>query len=389
MKSVSWRLRLAAFIGACALTFGCANADTPQVSSIHADGSCAAPSVQISDDPHVVAVAGAAKAWLDSLDENLKERVRFCLGDEEMHSWTNVPGTRTGGIEFRDMNREQQDLAWELLRLFMSEEGYTKANLIATEITQTARAVPLGSHSLVLFGDPAHDGAWGFQVDGHHLALNFLVQSSDVILAPAFLGAQPLSANGRSPLGDEANLGRLLIATLMESERVAAKQDSLIGRDVVVGSGRGHVDRGLQYDVTAFDGIGMPIADLGESSRMVVDDLILEYLNNLAPPFANRVLDLVDASAAHGYVVFDERDSDIYYRIYIPQRLLIEYNDVRHDHVHTIVRLLGDDGFSDYGEYAQGTSAPLTLANHYLSAAHHRSTNSSSQVDQLKGSLPH
>ena len=334
--------------------------------------ACDGKPLAASDDPAIRVVTEAAVTWLSSLDETLVDQLRYCLGDTEMASWTNVPGKRSGGIQFRDMTVSQQRLAWNLLSTLLSKEGFFKARLIATDITAIAGATPEGSHTLVLFGDPVNDGAWGLQVDGHHLALNFLIQNSAIVLAPAFLGTQPRSVNGKFPLKTEASLGRKLIATLGDEERLAAKQDALIGRDVIVGSGRGQRDRGIDFDVTSFDGIGVRIGSLSTGSEVVVQTIMAAYVNNLATPFSNRVLNVIGATTDDGYVVYDERGSEIYYRIYVPNRLLIEYNDVSHDHVHTILRLLGDDVYSDYGAFANVDLGPRTIAEHYHLAAHHR-----------------
>lgn len=349
---------------------------TPAESEISAEENdtveCEALTYIRSEDPAVLTVTDSAISWLQSLDSGTLKKVNYCLGDEEMHSWTNVPGARSGGIELREMSKEQQQLVWELVATFMSETGIAKAKLIANEITQVARATPLGSHTVAMFGDPRQDGAWGFQLDGHHLAMNFLVQEADVLLAPAFIGAQPLSVNGQAPLRDEALLGRDLIDAFTELERAEAKKDSLIGRDVIVGSGRGQLDRGRTYDVSQFDNVGVQIGALEKDAANVVNEIIDEFINNLAEPFAGRVRARIEDSIRDGFVVFDNRNSDIYYRIFVPNRMLIEYNDVSSDHVHTIFRLLGQDLYSDYGAYARTGSGPRTIAEHYQTAPHHQ-----------------
>ena len=365
-------MRCLIFVVLCIALTGCTRAQSDDRTEEADVGSCEPIDATVSSDPAIASVTTAAVDWLSSLDEGTAQQVRYCLGDQEMHSWTNVPGTRSGGIELRDLTKEQQRLAWDLIGAFLSESGTVKAKLIAHEITQRARATPLGSHTVALFGNPKHDGAWGFQLDGHHLALNFLVHEADLVLAPAFLGAQPLSVNGQAPLIDEARLGRDLIQAFTQQERALAKQDALISRDVVVGSGRGQLDRGRTYDVSKFEGIGVQIASLSEQSANIVNELIDEYVNNLAEPFAGRVRATVDASIEQGYIVFDNRDTDIYYRIFVPRRMLIEYNDVSSDHVHTIFRLLGDEPFSDYGAYAELGKVPDTIAEHYRTSPHHQ-----------------
>lgn len=365
-------MRLLVSLLVCTALVGCNSAQSGSERNRSNIESCEATSATISDDPAVAHITAAAVRWMESLDVGMAQQARYCLGDAEMHSWTNVPGTRSGGIELREMSTEQQKLAWDLIARLLSESGFVKAKLIANEITQIARAAPLGSHTVALFGDPGQEGAWGFQVDGHHLALNFVVQGADIVLAPAFLGAQPLSVNGRAPLMDEARLGRDLIQTFTATERALAKQDALIGRDVLVGSGRGQLDRGRAYDVAKFEGVGAPISELSKETANVVNEVIDEYVNNLAEPFAGRVRATVDESLRAGYVVYDNRDEEIYYRIYVPNRMLIEYNDISSNHVHTILRLFGEEPFSDYGEYAQQSSYPRTIAEHYRTASHHQ-----------------
>ncbi len=334
--------------------------------------SCEIQRTTVSDDPKVKLIATAASAWLRSLDTALAQRASYCLGDPEMYSWTNVPGRRSGGIELRAMSREQQRLVWDLLRGLLSDNGFEKARLISTEITQVARAAPLGSHTVALFGDPRQEGAWGFQLDGHHLALNFLVQESNVVLAPAFFGTQPRSVDGRAPLYYESKLGRELIAAFNDEERALAHKPESIGRDVIVGSGRGQEDRGRRFDVSQFDGIGIPISALAAPTSNILSHLVKEYVHNLAGSFALPVEQAIFGALTEGYVAFDHRGDDIYYRVYIPNLLLIEYNDINADHVHTIFRLLGEAPFSDYGSYANIGTAPRTIAEHYAVAPHHR-----------------
>ena len=354
------------------LLVGCSSAESNTLEDEGNSVACEELDLVKSNDPAVSTITDTAVSWLQSLDAGMAKRVNYCLGDQEMHSWTNVPGTRSGGIELREMSKEQQRLVWQLVAALMSETGTAKAKLIANEITQVARATPLGSHSVAMFGDPRQDGAWGFQFDGHHLALNFLVQEADVILAPAFFGAQPLSVNGQAPLRDEALLGKDLIEAFTQEERAEAKQDALIGRDVIVGSGRGQLDQGRTYDVSQFEGVGVRIGALSASAASVVNEIIDEYINNLAEPFAGRVRARIDNSLPDGFVVFDNWRADIYYRVYVPNHMLIEYNDVSSDHVHTVFRLLGKDGFSDYGAYAQNGHSPRTIAEHYETAPHHQ-----------------
>ena len=68
-----------------------------------------------------------------------------------------------------------------LLQLFLSDDGYQKVEeitLLAEGYLNTIQSDVWSSdfYAIDLYGDPENDGSWGFQVDGHHLAINFLVQ---------------------------------------------------------------------------------------------------------------------------------------------------------------------------------------------------------------------
>lgn len=371
------RLGLSVFVSLVLLGCGQSNIASAQRSQV-----CESMAIAQGTDPQIETLRGAASQFLDSLDEATAAQIQYCVGDTEMHSWTNVPGDRTGGMELRQLTQDQQQLAWNLVNTMMSDHGFSKAQLIAGEITQVARAAPLGSHTIVVFGNPREDGVWGVQLDGHHLALNFLVYQSELLLAPAFLGTQPRSVNGQEPLKNEAMLGHQLIAAFNEKERNTASKSGLIGRDVIVGSGRSHEDRGRLYDVSQFIGEGIPLTDLTATSRRALEELVDEYVYNLAPPFAGKIRDLIDAEIEQGFVAFDTRGEDLYYRIYVPDRVLIEYNDIDSTHVHTIFRLLGKQPFTDYGALtAQATNAPRTIAEHFHLAMHHQhDTNDSSAL---------
>ena len=333
---------------------------------------CLATNVPVSNATDVQVLAKKTTNWVASLDQSLRQRAQYCLGDPEQHAWTNVPGRRSGGIRLGDQSEMQQDLVWNVLDGFLSDEGFWRAQLIATDIEVASGAGPTADYTVALFGDPSVEGAWGFQFDGHHLALNFVVHGDDVILAPAFIGTQPLSVGNEAPLGQATELGRSLIAMLNANERDLANAVDLLGRDVHAGSGRGQDDRGRLFDVNVFDGIGAPISALSESSKSAIVEIQSEYINNLSEPFAGRVRTKLESMLDAGFFAFEMDGERMYYRIYVPNGILIEYNDVSEDHIHTVTRLLGSDALSDYGMWADVQRETMTIEEHHLLAEHHQ-----------------
>lgn len=312
----------------------------------------------------------------ESIPQDQANSVSFCLGDQEMYSWTNLPGRRPGGVRFGDLSEASLEKAWSALGSLLSDRGFAKVKLLATDIERVSGVGTIDDYTLVVFGNPRVDSAWGLQFDGHHIALNFLVHGNDLILAPMFLGSEPLTYNGETPLENESQLGRKLFAALSEDQQAIAKVDGLVRSDVVVGSGRGHIDQGRNFDMQAFDGVGLPLLELPASEMKIAQDLVREYVFNLAPPFADTVWKSIEPHLSSGFFTFGQLRKRVYYRIYVPGVLLVEYDDVAIDHIHTVFRLLDKDGLNDYGLFALDTpknSRIELLADHYLTSDHHNS----------------
>ncbi len=47
------------------------------------------------------------------------------------------------------------------------------------------------SYNFALYGEPSETGPWGWQIFGHHAALNCLVAGTQLVISPVFLGAEP------------------------------------------------------------------------------------------------------------------------------------------------------------------------------------------------------
>jgi len=73
-----------------------------------------------------------------------------------------------------------------------------------------------------VFGSPG-DEAWGWQVAGHHVSLNFtIVDGQWVSPTPCMLGAEPASYGLLAPLADDEELGFGLVNSLDAAQRQAA-----------------------------------------------------------------------------------------------------------------------------------------------------------------------
>ena len=366
----SLKLAIVGFI--LLLAVACTQADEEREVRIVNMDECPSMEAPKSALPDIVELSNKAETWLRSMSQDQKTSAQYCLGDAEMYTWSNLPPPRSGGIALAELEDSQQTLAWDVLKGFLSEDGFKRIHYLSTAIEDASGAGPIDAYTFGVFGKPSQDGAWGFQFDGHHVALNFMVHASDVVLAPAFIGTQPHAVAGYMPMAPEYQLGRELVEQLTPGERDLAYVDDLVRRDVLVGAGRRHLDTNRSYDYTVFDGMGLPISDLNSNGTKLVKELLANYINYLKEPYSEKLLSHLIDHVADGWFVFSTRGDRMYYRVYIPNHIWIEYSDVRSDHIHTITRLIGQPPYRDYGYMAASSLMPSTLGEHYQLAAHHQ-----------------
>lgn len=351
-----------------------------------------------STDPNVEQLRQAMLAFRNALSEELRTEASNCLDSERFYLWHNTPNDRDnrGGIQYGDLTDEQISLFEDLLQLFLSDAGYQKVEevvYLAESFLNEIDSAPWSTdyYSIDMFGDPENSGSWGFQLDGHHMAINFLVHGDHVSIVPAFIGAEPVfgTYNGTDfdIFATERDLAFILYNNLNADENSAATSTDGDTTMVVGPAGRpGDSDpyRG-DYDYSGFE-IGLKYSAMSETTQANLLALIQAYVYNLETPFADlwwkEIMSKIDDTY---FVWIDEADeltnlSIYYYRIYNPH-VWIEYNvedsigDAIEEgnHAHSITRIPSTSDGGDYGIFANviNQNGPRTLLEHYAAADHH------------------
>ena len=340
---------------------------------------------EISTKPSIVALATIMKNFRASLSSAVLDTASFPLGHKESYSWTNFPPAMEsdrGGVRFGRLSAEQLTLFYEVLDAFLSDDGYTKVSLITKDVETHLSKIRPGfwdpnHYHIALFGNPETDGSWGFQLDGHHLALNFLVHGDEVSIVPAFIGSEPATVNGIEVLEDERGNAFTLMNSLDASQKEKAIQTGR--RRLQVGAGRSE-DPFLNYDYSAFVGVGLKASGMNNIQKENLRNLIKTYVYNLETEFADIWMTDIDAGLDDTYFVWiggTTTDDPIYYRVFNPA-VWIEFNNEGRvgggrgrssnlNHIHSITR---SPNGKDYGIFALN-HGPKTLLEHYASVAHH------------------
>ncbi len=367
--------------------------DNPTVQAEKTEGIA-----EISAKPSIVALASVMKSFRASLSSELLDAASFPLGHKESYCWSNFPpGTRgdRGGIRFERLSAEQLTLFYKVLDAFLSDDGYTKVSLITKDVETHLSKIRPGfwdpnHYHIALFGNPDLEGSWGFQLDGHHLALNFLVHGDEVSIVPAFIGSEPATINGIKVLQDERGNAFALLNSLDMNQKEQAIQTGR--RRLQVGPGRSE-DPYLNYDYSDFVGVGLKASKMNDSQKENLRNLIKTYVYNLETEFADIWMADIDAGIDDTYFVWiggTTTDDPIYYRVFNPA-VWIEFNNEGDaggsgrgrggrsgrdrgsrggnlEHIHTITR---SPNGKDYGIFALN-HGPKTLLEHYALEDHHK-----------------
>jgi len=223
------------------------------------------------------------------------------------------------------------------------------------------------SYTFCLFGTPSAREPWGWQLFGHHLALNCFVLGQQMVLTPAFLGAEPVYADSGPFVGtrlfeDEERAGLALMRSLSPAQRRRAiVAHSMIGGDLP--PGRRHFADNLHLAGAHQDNRIIPYEGLQGSALSAVQrrqllDLISAYVAPLpSGPHAARMEEIERHLEATHFCWIGGHDeaSTFYYRVQSPV-VLIEFDhhagvfltntEPAKFHVHTIVRTPNGN---DYG----------------------------------------
>ena len=310
----------------------------------------------------------AADRFLATLSTADLSRTHFSITDPEWRDWSNVDVGifPRRGISLEEMNEEQKESAWNLLAVALSAEGLEQTqNIMKTEQTLfeiNGEPIRYGTEKyyITMMGTPSSENPWGFQLDGHHLVINYFVLGDQVVMTPAFWGGEPVYADagmflGNHILQEEQNTGLKLMQSLnSEQKRRATISESKVRNDQVAAANQDNLV--LDYE-------GIKGSDLSSQQRLHLLNVIRAFVGALRDPHAKVTMEEIGEHLDETYFAWvgeSEEDSVFYYRVHSPV-ILIEFDHQgpvgtlhknqagvpTRDHIHTIVRTPNGN---DYGK---------------------------------------
>lgn len=306
----------------------------------------------------------AATAFIGSLSVEQKAETMFAADHDEWRDWQNIHRYARKGINFKAMSATQRERAVGLLAASLGARGLAKTRNIMrlnhhlAELRQNFEEYGEGLYHLTVMGTPSATEPWGWQLDGHHLVINYFVLRDQVVMTPTFMGSEPVIAEsgqykGTVVLQDEQNKGLALMTALRPEQRKQATIEvAKTANNAVTQAFRDNVV--LEY-------AGIKVSDLDQKQRGLLVDVIAEYVNNIDPGHAKVRMDEVLSHLNGTYFAWIGEvgpDTVFYYRIQSPV-ILIEFDHQlpvglqglprvpNRKHIHTVVRTPNGN---DYGK---------------------------------------
>jgi hypothetical protein len=335
------------------------------------------------------AMIEAIGALLARLTPAQKEATCFPVGSEQWRHWHNTElYVESYGLRLDEVGEELRDGVMAVLRAGLSTHGYElsrdvmRLNRFLGDLVGGPAVLGEWAYIFCLFGEPSTSEPWGWQLFGHHLSLNCFVLGEQMVLTPAFWGAEPSFADhgpfkGIRLFEDEERAGLTLMRSLSaQQQQRAIVAHSMMGGDLP--EGRRHFADNLHLGGAFQDNRIVPYEgltgnDLTALQRRDLLELVQKYLGVLPPgPRAARLAEIERhlAQTHFCWIGGFSETSPFYYRVQSPV-IFIEFDhhagvfltnaEPAKFHVHTIVRTPNGN---DYGIDL--------LRQHYRHAPHHR-----------------
>ncbi|MEX0976129.1 MAG: DUF3500 domain-containing protein [Woeseia sp.] len=311
-------------------------------------------------------VVRAARIFIETLSVAQRGRTVFPVDDPEWRKWMNQHFYVRQGMSFDEMSGEQRDAAQGLLAAGLSVSGLQltrdimRLNHTLGELNDNNfEEYGEGLYSITVMGEPSDTEPWGWQLDGHHLVINYFVLGDQVVMTPLFLGSEPVVAesgkySGTAILQKEQDDGLALLRSLSDAQQQMAIVDiAKTGNNNIAEAFSDNVD--LEY-------AGIPGALLSAEQKKRLLQLIDLYVANLRDAHATLTIAKVEQHLDDTYFAWigeSEEDAVFYYRIFSPV-ILIEFDhqkpaNLRHlyppapnrQHIHVVVRTPNGN---DYGK---------------------------------------
>ncbi len=322
-------------------------------------------------------VREAAHAFLSTLNAEQKDKAMFPVQDDEWRKWMNQHFYIRQGVSFDEMSDMQREAAFALMEASLSAKGMKlsrdimKLNHTLGEINDNFEEYGEWLYWITVMGEPSATEPWGWQMDGHHLIINYFVLGDQVVMTPFFIGSEPVIAEmgkykGLSILQEEQARGLDMLKSLSESQQAEAVLE--VSKD-----GNNNLTEAFKDNVV-LDYAGIKASTFSPKQQADLLALIKLFVDNMDEGHGQVKMEEVEQHIANTWFAWIGGSDDqavFYFRIQSPV-ILIEFDhqspvattqlygrEPHRQHIHVVVRTPNGN---DYGKDL--------LRQHYLEHKH-------------------
>src|SRR5688572_20214310 len=183
------------------------------------------------------------------------------------------------------MTEPQREAAFNLFAAGLSAKGLQKTrdimrlNQTIAEMTKRVDEYGEGLYNLVVMGEPSPTEPWGWQLEGHHLIVNYFVLGDQVVMTPTFMGSEPVKADagkyaGTVVLQEEQDKGLALMQSLSPAQQEKARLEP--------GAKASNKSQAQAFrDNLQLPYAGIKASELNSKQEALLTEIVAEYVQNM------------------------------------------------------------------------------------------------------------
>lgn len=323
--------------------------------------------------PTAEMVAAAGKL-LGTITPEQQRKLCYAVDAPEWQSWANPEFMQHDtGLRLDEVDPPVRDAALALVEASLSARGYElvrnlmRINGFLGHLVELPLLMNEFSYNVALYGEPSGTEPWGWQIFGHHAALNCLVAGTQLVISPVFMGAEPDMIDAGPHRGVKVFKERIALAReLMGALPAQLRGEATVYREMVdpaMPEGRIHPGDerhlgGCFQDNRVIPYEGILVTDMPAGARSLLDAVVEDFIAYL--PDGPRAARRREIQEHYGETFFSwiggwEGAEPFYFRLQSPVVVLeldhhtgvfLSNDEPAPFHMHTVVRTPNGN---DYG----------------------------------------
>jgi len=319
-------------------------------------------------------MVSAARKLLGTVTADQARKLCYAVDAHEWQSWANPEFMQHDtGLRLDELDLPVRDAVLGVVEASLSPAGFElvrnlmRINGFLGDLVELPLLLNEFSYNFALYGEPSETEPWGWQLFGHHAALNCLVAGTQLVISPVFMGAEPDMIDAGPHRGvkvfkERIALARQLMAALPSDLRARAVVYAEMV-DPAMPEGRLHPGDerhlgGCFQDNRVIPYEGIRVARMPAHARELLDAVVEDFIAYL--PDGPRAARRREIQEHYGETFFSwiggwEGEEAFYFRVQSPVVVLeldhhtgvfLSNDEPAPFHMHTVVRTPNGN---DYG----------------------------------------